>query len=538
MRTQIKKPSVSSGSSVSPFRNLFSPLLLSAGLLMGCGSSSSTTDQAVSSAGGKDAILAANSQSIVATGQRFDNTQTRKAGDPAFQITGDFSYTLTHDVKNDRTSVAWMRPSLFSGPLAYTEVVNRDVGYFNGIDSAFTMMPQTAMQSARVAAVRKHVRLFSPHLLLRRALEKPESVTLKDDASVNGAAHGVIELADAFKPIRLYVNKSTGLVTQVETLEDDPVRGDATIEIAFDDYRAIGGVMIPHKATLSQNGVVLHKEVRSSVQINSAVTDAQFAIPSAVTSSVNSKDAERGEAIAEYLHRYAAIGVSLDFDQSLSIKSDPLAQGVYLIHGANAHSLAIELATQVVVAEAPLDDARSRAVIAEIKRLIPSKPIKYVINTHHHDDHAGGLRTYVAEGATVVTGATNEAYYKALFAAPHKARPDSLEQRPAQAKIQTVSGASFDISEGARKVRVLPLGTTHADGMLMVYVEDVQLVLVADLFSPGFFPTTMPIQGPFAGGAKELYMALTGSGLTVQNIVGVHGFGTATMATLKLNAGF
>lgn len=535
MRTQITKPSASSSSS---FRTRFSPLLLSAGLLLGCGSSGTTTDQAVSSAGGKDAIVGANSQSIVASGQRFDNTQTRKAGDPAFQITGDFSYTLTHDVKSDRTSVAWMRPSLFSGPLMYSEIVSGNVGYFNGIDSAFTMMQQTPMQSARVAAVRKHVRLFSPHLLLRRALEKPESVTIKEDASVNGAAHGVIELADSFKPIRLYVNKDTGLVTKVETLEDDPVRGDATIEIAFEDYRAVGGIQIPHKATLSQNGVVLHKEVRSSVLINNAVTDAQFAIPTAVASTLNAKDAERGEAIAEYLHRYAAIGVSLDFDQSLSIKSDMLAQGVYLIHGANAHTLAVELATQIVVAEAPLDDARSRAVITEIKRLIPSKPIKYVINTHHHDDHSGGLRTYVAEGATVVTGASNEAYYKTLFAAPHKARPDSLEQRPAQAKIQTVSSTSFDISEGARKIRVLPLSTTHADGMLMVYVEDVQLVMVADLFSPGFFPTTMPIQGPFAGGAKEFYMALMSSGVTVQNIVGVHGFGTATFATLKLNAGF
>ena len=534
MPTQITKPSVSS---VSSFRNRFSPLLLSAGLVLGCGSSATTTDQAVSSAGGKDAILATNSQSIVATGQRFDNTQTRKGGDPAFQITGDFSYTLTHDVKNDRSSFAWMRPSLFSGPLSYSEIVNGEVGYFNGIDSAFTMMQQTPMQSARVAAVRKHVRLFSPHLLLRRALEKPESVTIKEDVTVNGAAHGVLELADSFQPIRLYVKKDTGLVTKVETTEDDPVRGDALVEIAFDDYRAVGGLQIPHKATLSQGGVVMHKEVRSSVTLNGAVPDAQFAIPAAAASTKNAKDAERGEAISEYLHRYASIGVSLDFDQSLSIKSDALGQGVYLIHGANAHSLAIELPTQVVVAEAPLDDARSRAVIAEVKRLIPSKPIKYVINTHHHDDHSGGLRTYVAEGATVVTGATNEAYYKTLFAAPHKARPDSLEMRPAQAKIQTVSGTPFDISEGARKVRVVPLTTTHADGMLMVYVEDIQLVMVADLYSPGFFPTTMAIQGPFAAGAKELYTSLMSSGLTVQNIVGVHGFGTATMATLKVNAG-
>jgi glyoxylase-like metal-dependent hydrolase (beta-lactamase superfamily II) len=536
MRTQM---ALSPKHSVSSFRSRLSSLFLAAGLLGACGSSTSLpADQAVNAAGGKDALLAANSQSVVASGQRFDNTQTRKAGDPAFQITGDFSYTLTHDVKGDRTRVAWLRPSLFAGPLMYSEIVDRDVGCFDGIDSAFTMMPQTPMQSARVAAVRKHVRLFNPHLLLRRAAEQPESVTVKEDASFNGAAHTVLELADAFKPIRLFVRKDSGLVAKVETLEDDPLRGDVSIEVAFEDYRAVSGLQIPHKATLSQSGVVLHKEVRSSVTINEAVSDSLFAIPAAATSTPNPQDAQRGEAISEYLHRYAAIGVSIDFDQSLSVKTDMLAQGVYLINGANAHTLAIELPTQVVAAEAPLDDARSRVVIAEIKRLIPGKPIRYVINTHHHDDHSGGLRTYVAEGATVVTGAQNEAFYKTIFAAPHRARPDALEQKPTPARIQAVSSTPFEITEGARKVRVLPLATTHADGMLMVYVEDVQLVLVADLFSPGFFPTNMPIQGGFAAGAKELYMALMSSGLAVQSIAGVHGFGTATMATLRVNAGF
>lgn len=530
-------PATASGTPSALTRRL-SALLLAAGLMAGCGGSGTATEQAVTAAGGKDALLTAKSHSAVATGQRFDNSQTRKAGDPAFAISGDFSYTLTHDISGDRTSVAWMRPSLLAGPLAYSEITDRDVGYFNGVDSAFTMMPQTPMQSARVAAVRKHVRLFNPHLLLRRALEKPESVTIKEEATYNGAPHSVIELADTFQPIRLFVKKDTGLVAKVETLEDDPLRGDATIEVAFDDYRAVGGLMIPHKATLSQGGVVLHKEVRSSVAVNGPIVDSLFSIPAVAKSTANAKDALRGEAISEYLHRYAAIGVSLDFDQSLAVKSDMLAQGVYLINGANAHTLAIELPTQVVAAEAPLDDARSRVVIAEIKRLFPGKPIKYVINTHHHDDHSGGLRTYVAEGATVVTGAQNEAFYKTIFAAPHKARPDALEQRPTQARIQAVGSTAFDITEGARKVRVMPLATTHADGMLMVYVEDVQVLLVADLYSPGFFPTNMPIPGTFGAGAKELYAALMGSGLSVQTIAGVHGVGTSTMAILKVNAGF
>lgn len=512
------------------------PFVLSAGLLPGC--SGTAVDQAVKAAGGKDAILSASSQVVVSSGQRFDTSQTKRAGDPAFQIPGDFNATTTYDISGERASVAWMRPSLFGGAFAYSEITAGEVGYFNGVDSVFTQMPQTTMLSGRVAAVRKHVRLFNPHLLLRKALEKPESVTIKDDADYKGVAHQVIELSDAFAPVRLFIDKDSGVVAKVETVEDDPMLGDNTIEVAFDDYREVSGIKIPHQATLSQSGVVLHKETRASVTLNGAVADSLFAIPAALPKTVDAADAARGEALSEYLHRYAAIGVNLDFDQSKYIKTDTLATGVYLINGTAAHTLAIELPTQIVVAEAPLDDARSRAVIAEIKRLIPNKPIKYIINTHHHVDHAGGLRTYVAEGATVVTAQQNEAYYKTVFAAPHKARPDALEQKPTTAKIQTVGTTSYDITDGARRVRVMPLTTSHADGMLMVYVEDVQILLVADIYSPGFFPANMPIQGPFATGAKELYTALSTSGLTIQSIAGVHGAGTATLATLRTQAGF
>ena len=43
---------------------------------------------------------------------------------------------------------------------------------------------------------------------------------------------------------------------------------------------------------------------------------------------------------------------------------------------------------------------------------MPNKPIKYLINTHHHFDHASGIRTYAAEGITIVTHEINRPYYE------------------------------------------------------------------------------------------------------------------------------
>src|SRR5213080_1264284 len=71
----------------------------------------------------------------------------------------------------------------------------------------------------------------------------------------------------------------------------------------------------------------------------------------------------------------------------VNVQSTKLADGVWLLAGGSHNSVAVELKDFAVLVEAPLDDARTNAVIAETKRLIPGKQIRYVVNTHHHWDH-------------------------------------------------------------------------------------------------------------------------------------------------------
>jgi glyoxylase-like metal-dependent hydrolase (beta-lactamase superfamily II) len=86
--------------------------------------------------------------------------------------------------------------------------------------------------------------------------------------------------------------------------------------------------------------------------------------------------------------------------------------------GGSHHSIVVEFNEYVAVAEAPLNEERSLAVLAEAKKLVPNKPVRYVLTTHHHFDHSGGLRTYVAEGATVVTHQSNVPYFEKTLTAP------------------------------------------------------------------------------------------------------------------------
>src|SRR5205807_1019357 len=95
------------------------------------------------------------------------------------------------------------------------------------------------------------------------------------------------------------------------------------------------------------------------------------------------------------------------------------------VGGGSHHSVVVAFKDFIAVIEAPLNEDRSKAVIAEAKRLVPGKPIKYLVSTHHHFDHSGGLRTYVAEGASVVTHASNTAFFEKTFMAPATIVPDA-----------------------------------------------------------------------------------------------------------------
>jgi glyoxylase-like metal-dependent hydrolase (beta-lactamase superfamily II) len=173
-------------------------------------------------------------------------------------------------------------------------------------------------------------------------------------------------------------------------------------------------------------------------------------------------------------------------------ESQQLAQGVWLIAGGSHNSVLVEFRDFVTVVEAPQDEARSLAVIAEVQRLVPTKPIQYVVNTHHHFDHSGGLRTYVAQGATVITHEANRDFYQNVFfyPSPRTLQPDRLSSLMPwfagnrDRSIQTLN-TKYTLSDGVRTMDLHPVqGLDHNSNMLIVYLPTEKILINADLYGP------------------------------------------------------
>ena len=236
-------------------------------------------------------------------------------------------------------------------------------------------------------------------------------------------------------------------VERVRTWIDNNVLGDTPVETVFSDYRDFGGTTFPGRIQRAQGGhPVLDLNV-SAVTANPAV---DLPVPDAV-------------------RRFTPPPVRAE--------SEVLAPGVFYVAGGSHHSVAINQADHIVVVEGPQHEERSLAVIAKVKELIPGKPIRYLINSHAHFDHSGGLRTYVDEGATIVTHALNRPFYETAWAAPRTLVPDRLAGSKRAATFQTFTDKAV-LTDGKRSIEVHAIaGNGHNDAFAMVYLPAEKILI-------------------------------------------------------------
>jgi glyoxylase-like metal-dependent hydrolase (beta-lactamase superfamily II) len=288
-------------------------------------------------------------------------------------------------------------------------------------------------------------------------------------------------------------------VEQVQTWIDNPVTGDTLVETRFLDYKDMAGVLFPGRITRSQGGHPVLDLTVTSARAN--VAAAVTAPPEASTPPV-----------------------------PVQATSEDLAPGVFYIKGGTHHSVAVDQGDHIVVIEGPQTEARGLAVIAKVKEVIPGKPIRYLVNTHVHFDHSGGLRPFVDEGATIVTHEMNKPYYETAWAATRTINPDRLAQSKKAATFETFSGKHT--LAGTHAIEIYPLvGNGHNDAFAMAYLPREGILVEADAYTPTAADAPPPAAAnPFS---VNLYENVQNLKLNVKLIAALHGPRVTTVADLK-----
>jgi len=332
-----------------------------------------------------------------------------------------------------------------------------------------------------IALTERQMQLWTtPHGVVRAALA--------NNATVQGR---VVTFA---LPGRMMVRATLSdqsLVERVDAVIPNAVVGDLPVEITYTDYRDFGGVKFPTRIRQSAGGFPTLDITVTDVKANAPV---DIAVP---------------DPIRQATGVYSRVATQM------------VADGVWFLAGGSHNSVVIEMKDHLVVVEGPLNEERAVAVMAEARSLAPGKPIKYVVASHHHFDHSGGLRAFAAEGVTVVTHDSSRAFLEQALGAPATVQPDRMAKSGRKPVVEGVRDKRV-MTDGTRTVEILHIaGNAHCEGLLMVYLPKEKLLSEADVFTPPPAGTTPPMPpSPFT---VNLIDNLKQLNLTVDRILPLHG---------------
>jgi len=277
----------------------------------------------------------------------------------------------------------------------------------------------------------------------------------------------------------VYFDAKTYYLRGFESIRDDGVYGDISDEGVYDDYNNFNGVMLPVKRTDYFNNEVA-RELSLKIEVDAQQDTSLFMYPK---DYVEAKDNPAYQRIIKTNE-----GVFIDQDMG----------GI----------LFVEFDKYIAVLDCPGNFGMSYSTIQEIRKTIPGKEIKYIIPSHTHGDHGGGVRAYYYIGSTLITTPGHKRFYESIAAIRQTISPDSLQQFPKQPKIEVFTDKKT-ISDGNQIIELYNAGpNAHSKELTFAYLPKQKIIWQVDIF---FVPGTgnginkaMPLTIEFAKKLKDL----------------------------------
>lgn len=476
---------------------------------------------AVRAVGGAEDLRDLRGLRYVARGQRWIHDEGVRPGGaavPADTFRAVVRQALRTQAAPMRLRVDSVRTSRDTAREVHEVIAGRR-GYIRGVDANGSTPATKAMTSDRWAAIRAQQTLLSPHLLLRQALRNPAMARGGGTQTLGGQTYRVLVLRPRVAPVRVFVDPRTGRIARLRTLQHDYLRRDVMIEVRYARWtRAGSGLRMPRTVAIWSDGERIHRETRSAVAANPTLRARAFRIPASVGPTPFSPRLARvGARTSEWVMSFAHLGFIKDGGQQ-AINPQRVSPGVILLGGVANNSLVVRRDSGVVVLEGAVHDLRAEAVRRFVRQRFPGLRISHVVTTHHHADHSGGMRPYVATGAEAVVHRAAVPFFRRVFAERDTTLlPDRLDrftrdERPAQ--ITPVPAGGLVLGDSVRQVEVYPIQTTHAVDMTVTFVREGGVVFVSDIYTPG---------APPGDGGQALNDLIVAEGLDVEWIAGGHG---------------
>ena len=459
-------------------------------------------DSAIDANGGLDRLRAVEDLTVRYRGRRWMAYQSKSAGPP--WTTQPTLSDLVVDIRNDRV---WRyTETRYPADFVFTSAQilrGQDALIFDPTRAGFNdeIRRATGPQNPTMALRRE-----LPALELLQARDRPESVRWIGDRIEGGRRWNGVSYAQPNGAVyTLWIDVATKRLARLEWLRDDAVDGDQLASYDYSGYRLEGTIPVPTRLVERRNGDVVRDD-SLAIAIDSRPADSVFTPPAT--------------GFAE--------GAPIKGPESEQVRK--LAENVWLLQqlpGGN-RVMFVAFRDHVLVFEAPIPQAAATAVLDAVRRTVPGRPVRYVTFSHAHDDHAGGLRPYIAEGTTIVTTPGNRRFIERIARAKHTLRPDALSASAKAPVIETFTKKRV-FTDGEMTVELHDIGpTSHSDEIVMAYLPKQRLIFQGDLLilPPRGDPT------PANRLTAEFAQAIERLGLEVDAIAGVHGR-VGTMADLR-----
>jgi hypothetical protein len=407
-------------------------------------------NDAAAALGGRDRIMAVKTLIIEGSGPAPNVGQnTMPDGElPVWMVT---AHKQTFDLANNRMRIEQLRTAkfLFAGATVQrqSQGLDGDVAYNVGQDGAITRAGDQAAAERRIGMLRH------PITIIRAALDSAAKVgNLREEDGMR--------LVDVTTPkgdtVTLAVDSATKLPLRVTAMAYNANMGDVAIATSFSAYEDVGGLKLPKRLTTN-----IDKYLQFDLQV-----------------SKHTVDGDVGDLVAPDPVKAS----SPPAPPEMVVTVEPVGKGIWWLAGSGNHrSIVFEFDDHLTLFEAPLNEARTKAVIDKA-RTLSSKPLTEVVISHHHFDHSGGLRVAVAEGLTVITHRNNEAFFKDLVARTHTIVQDALARNPQPLKLQLVDD-QLTLKDKSMEVQLYHLLDNPREGTnLFAYVPRDRILVQADLY--------------------------------------------------------